>query len=486
MLSGLSNAGKGGRGPNILWICADDFAPYVCGTYGDPIARTPNLDRLAGQGIRFDRSYCTCPLSTPSRMSFLTGRYPRSVGVTLSPTPLPQEEATIGKLLSQAGYETWAVGKTHYYKPLRSGFDCCIGLKEYTDWLDTQSGESIPPNVELLGPWLPWSDPVRVWLNADCLPYAVDHEMPDTFFTRAAARFLGEDRPGPFLLSVGFYVTHSPFRFPVEFRDRFSPAMFRPPPVGADDLARMPDVFRELTEEDKQGILAAYYTSTEYLDRNVGILLDALDRSGRADETLVIFHSDHGYMLGQHGRFEKHCCFEEAVRSALLMRLPGTIGAGQTTDALVELVDLVPTLLDLCGVEIPANVQGRSLMPLLSGATERHRDHVIAEYADNAEAMIRTERWKLIYSAGNRWRRDGYTTRDDRMTRSLRLYDLENDAEEMVDVSDRAENAALIKELLAGLVDHMRRTARDRAKLPDSTDPHVVLASCLPPWESKR
>ena len=177
------------------------------------------------------------------------------------------------------------------------------------------------------------------------------------------------------------------------------------------------------------------------MDRNLGRILDALDRSGHADDTLVVFNSDHGYLLGEHGRFEKHCCYEEAVRSALLMRLPGVITPGRSTGALVELIDVVPTVLELCGVDVPANVQGRSLASLLRGEAEGHRDHVISEYADNAEAMVRTDRWKLIYSAGNRRRHDGYAL-DGHPRRgddaALRPRD---DPGEMRDVADRPENA---------------------------------------------
>src|SRR5262249_49609978 len=119
--------------PNFLWICADDLASYVCGAYGNRKVRTPNLDRLAVEGVRFDRAYCNCPLSTPSRQAFWTGRYPRSIGVTLSPTPLPEDEVTIITLLSGAGYETAALGKTHYYHPRPHEFDLCIDLGEHED-----------------------------------------------------------------------------------------------------------------------------------------------------------------------------------------------------------------------------------------------------------------------------------------------------------------------------------------------------------------
>ncbi len=217
------------------------------------------------------------------------------------------------------------------------------------------------------------------------------------------------------------------------------------------------------------------------MDRNVGLILDALDGSGEAEGTLVVFNSDHGYLLGQHGRYEKHCCYEDAVRAALIMRLPGVIPTGQATDALVELIDVVPTLLELCRVEIPENIQGRSLVPLLRGEVVSHRDHVVAEYADNAEVMIRTDRWKLVYSAGNRRRRDGYALGAVPPGRSLRLYDLENDPGEIKNVGGCPERAAVVEGLLSLLADHIRRTARDVDLVPQTDDVYTLLATCLPP-----
>src|SRR4051794_25933020 len=154
------------RPPNVLWICADDFAPAVSGAYGSPLARTPSLDRLAAGGIRFDRAYCACPLSTPSRMAFLTGPYPRPVGASLSSTPLSGGEATIGPLLRGAGYEAVALGKTHYYDPLLREFDLCIALPEHEVHLATMPPRPVPPDVEVLGRWRPFFEPASAWLNA--------------------------------------------------------------------------------------------------------------------------------------------------------------------------------------------------------------------------------------------------------------------------------------------------------------------------------
>ncbi len=469
------------RKPNIVWICADDFAPYVSGTYGNPLARTPSLDKLAAQGLRFDRAYSTCPLSTPSRMSFLTGRYPRSVGVTLTPTPLPEGEVTIGNLLRRSGYEATAFGKTHYYDQLTREFDRCVDLFEHEACLEAVSHVPTPPGVEIPGPWRPFFDPASVWLNSACLPYEYEAVMPDSFFTDLAVRHLLREHTKPFFLWVGFYVTHSPFRFPIEYRGHFHSSSFDVPEVAPEDADRIPPVFLNLTDDQKRGIAAAYYTSVEYMDRNVGLILDALERSGHADGTLVVFNSDRGYLLGQHGRYEKHCCYEEAVRAALIMRIPGVIPWGRATNALVELIDVVPTLLELCRVEIPQDIQGRSLVPLFRGDVLSHPDHGVAEYADNAEVMVRTDRWKLVYSAGNRKRRDGYALGAIPPGRSLRLYDLENDPGEINNVAGCPGNAAMVEGLLSLLADHIRRTAREVDLVPQTDDVHTLLATCLPP-----
>jgi choline-sulfatase len=343
----------------------------------------------------------------------------------------------------------------------------------------------LPTGMEVLGPWRPFYDPPSVWLNSACLPYPAENaNMYGTFLASQAARYLHGERTRPFFLYVSFYETHSPFAFPIEYRGRHVPRSFRVPPVGPEDQKRLPAVFRELTEADKQGILAAYATSAEFMDANVGVVLEALDRSQHADNTLVIFTSDHGYLLGQHGRFEKHCCLEPAVRSALLMRLPRLIRPGRATAALVELIDLAPTILELCGVPAPANLHGRSLTSLLRDQTGTHRERVFAEYADNEEAMIRTERWKLIYSTGARRRRDGYIVHPPAEGPLVQLYDLDNDPEEMVNLAGRAEYASQVEQLTHALTDHLVRTAREPHLLPNSQDSQVILEHCLAPRDT--
>jgi choline-sulfatase len=445
--------------PNVLWICADDYTPDACGAYGSRVARIPNIDRLAREGVRLDRAFAPCPHSTPSRQAFWTGRYPRSIGVTLSPTPLPDDETTLPARFRAAGYTVAAFGKTHFYCPRRHEFDLALDFAEYHEWLDAKGTDPLPPGANALGPWRPFADPAREWLNADVRPYAaVDGDMFGTVLARCAAEFLSHAHTKPFFCYVSTFETHSPFNFPADWPHRHRADEFEVPPISEADAAALPSVFRELTEADRRGIVAAYHTCAAFMDRNVGIVLDALEASGRANDTLVLFTSDHGYFLGQHGRFEKHSCYDPAIRAAAVLRWPGHF-APRAANAFVELHDLAPTLLEACELPVPSEMQARSLLPLLRGETDTHRDRVFLEYADNAEAGVRTDRWKLIYCAGTRRRRDGYAAPDDPKP-WVKLFDMHADPHELVNLSGRAECAAVEDELLAALAEHVRRTAR--------------------------
>src|SRR5262249_48490252 len=157
--------------PNVLWVVADDFAPYVCGAFGNKVVKTPNIDRLAAEGMRFDRAFCNSPVCTASRQSFLTGRYPRTLGVTQLSTPLPQAETTLSELLKKAGYDTAAIGKMHFNSALRHGFDLRLDLADHRKQLDKVSRHPLPEGIPVLPPWRPFRDPARVWLNAMTSPF---------------------------------------------------------------------------------------------------------------------------------------------------------------------------------------------------------------------------------------------------------------------------------------------------------------------------
>ena len=467
---------------NVLWICADDHAPYVMGAYGNRRVRTPHLDRLAAGGIRFDRAFCNSPICTASRQSFITGRYPRTVGVTRLETALPENELTLAGMLKQAGYETASFGKMHFNSAFKHGFDQRLDLPEFHAALTQRKPAALPPHVAVQPRWQPFKDPARIWLNSAVLPVgAVDADMDATYFAEHAEQYLKQPHRKPFFLIVSFYEPHSPFRFPVEDAGRVNPAVFPVPTVGPEDARQIPAVFRDLTPDEKRGIAAAYYTSVEFLDRKIGRVLDALEKSGQAERTLVIYTGDHGYSLGQHGRFEKHTSYEESIRAALLMRYPGVIHAGSATPALVEFIDIVPTVLDLCGLKTPPTVQGKSLVRLLKGQTDKHRARVYVEYALNEEAAVRDGRWKLVFERGKRRRTDGYDPGTPLIPHLVRLYDLVVDPAEMHNVAQVSGNATRVRQMLVLLAEHLKATARQPAVLPKTDDPLELLDFCVQP-----
>src|SRR5262249_32020938 len=389
-------------------------------------------------------------------------------------------------MLKAAGYDTAAIGKMHFNSSLKHGFDLRVDMPDHNRALKARGAKPLPKGVAVQPPWRPFRDPARVWLNSEALPFgAVDADMAGTFFAQQGADYLKKKRDKPFFLMVSFYEPHSPFRFPVEYAGRHKADKFTAPKVGPEDDAQIPEIFRKLTDAEKRGIQAAYYTSTEFMDKNIGLVLDALKVSGKEEKTLVVYTGDHGYMLGQHGRFEKHCCFEPAVRSALLVRWPGQVKPKQSTSALVEFVDIASTVLEACGVKVPAAVQGKSLLPLLRGKAKKHRDTVFVEYSENEEAMARTERWKLVYCTGKRERKDGYATGKPLPGRTVRLYDLEKDPDETTNLAGKPEHAARVKALTAALAEHMKRTARQPELLPRTDDVHHLLAFCLQPRHVK-
>ncbi|GAB6164485.1 choline-sulfatase [Thermostilla marina] len=470
--------------PNVLWLIADDHAAYVTGCYGNDIVRTPNIDRLAAEGVRFDRAYCNSPICTASRQSFITGRYPRSVGVTLLHTPLPKSALTIGEMLADAGYETAAIGKMHFNSNLTHGFQTRIDNPQWRAWLNTMPQRPLPPGVEVQPPWKPFRDPARIWLNAACLPYgAWDAEMSGTFFAQKACEFLAQKHQRPFFLIVSFYEPHSPFRFPVEYRGRHSRDEFDVYRVGPEDDDQIPDIFRDLTPDEKRGINAAYYTSVEFMDKNVGLVLNTLSQAGLDDDTLVVYIGDHGYMLGQHGRFEKHCSYEPADAAPLIMRYPKLFPEGRSTQAFVEFIDIVPTILDVCGVPVPDCVQGKSLIDVATGKTDKHREYVIVSYAHNDEIMIRDERYKLVYFRGKRVRDDGYDPKRPLPGPTIKLFDLEEDPGEFVNVAHKPEHRERIERFLHILADHIRETCRNPDALPKTDDPSAIIEYGVQPHD---
>jgi len=463
-------AQKRDRRPNLLFLIGDDHAGYVLGSDGNRLAPTANLDHLASESVRFARNFCNAPVCTPSRQSMLTGLLPHAAGVTVLQTPLSPDRLTVAKRLQAAGYKTAAMGKMHWNRPPEPGlhgFDLALADNAAVSaHRKSVQPKPVPADIRTKPPWRPFKDPAHIWLNADKLPYpAFDGDMRGSFLARRAAEFLEEHRNHPFALWLSFNEPHSPFDFPVEDRAALDPAAFIVPRVGPEDPPQIPLIFRDLTEEHKRGINAAYYTSVRFLDRHIGRVLEALKRLKLEENTVVIYTGDNGYMLGHHGRFEKHCCFDPAMHTPLLVRYPAAFRGGRVVQAMTESVDIGPTILELLGAEPLPATHGRSLVPLLKGTTT-HRDVIFTEYLENEEAAVRTAEWKFIFCSGKRERKDGYKTDNPTPGRYKRLYNLTSDAQEFTNLSEKREYAAIIDKLQHTLLSRFLNTHPEAAKLP--------------------
>lgn len=489
MLALLSISGQAQqRRPNVLFIMGDDHAPYVMGAYGNRLARTPNLDRLAARGVRFDRAYANSPVCTPSRQSLITGKLPHAAGVTLLQTKLSEDQLTIAEHLKTFSYRTAAIGKMHFNSDLKHGFDYRIDRPDHRRYLKDHPPRAVPAGVRVKPPWQPFKDPARVWLNAEALPVGLyDEDSEGTFFARKAIEFLEQKSEQPFCLWLSFYEPHSPFDFPIEYAGMFDPKQMPVGKLGPEDGEQIPKVFSDLTEDEKRGVVAAYYTSVAYLDKNIGVVLDALKRAKLDENTLVVYVGDHGYNLGHHGRFEKHGFWETAVRAPLIVSYPARFKGGRVANGLVEFVDLMPTILDVCHVRHPEGLQGQSLMPILTGKASRGREFVFSEYLFGwEEAMIRTDRWKLIYTKGDIDRTDGYETSYPRPGKTKRLYDMLNDPEELTNLATRPEHQKVVRELQQKLYDRLVSTHPRAASLPKTISQEQAIDLLLTPVEGRQ
>jgi arylsulfatase A-like enzyme len=469
-------------GPNLLILIGDDHAGGTLGIDGDPRRATPSLDRLARQGVRFDRAFCNSPLCTASRQSLITGRLPHAVGVTRLATPLPDDALTLGDWLGDLGYLTAAIGKMHFNGPSRHGFE---GRVDTPDW-ERHLEEHPPEGGDQRRRWRPFKDPAAAWLNAECqdagLPASA---MESTFYADCAAKFFRNHKRVPFALVIGFHEPHAPFPFPREWRGRYSPDDFSVPPVSEEDRARQPRVFSSLTPEDMKGIQASYYTSLSWVDHQIGRVLDALDAEGLAENTIVVYCGDNGYLLGRRGRFEKHVLYEPGVRVPLIVRWTGHLPEDRRVTEMAELVDLFPTLMDLAGLPRPPELHGQSLAPLMKGDPGAEgRSHVFSEYLDNEEAMVRSGRYKLIVGTGRR-HGDGYAPRHVSTEPYERLYDLESDPDETADLSGHPEHQPVAADLRRRLHERLVTTREGKAPVPPDLSGIEAIRWCLVPRDSR-
>jgi len=483
LLSGSCTSAASGapNGPNLLIVVGDDHGGGTLGIEGDPRQATPRLDALARAGVLFERAYCNSPLCTPSRQSLITGMLPHAVGVTQLATRLSDQVLTLGEWLRDQGYHTAAIGKMHFNGPSTHGFIERIDKPDWESYLRAHA----PREAARRRPWRPFVDPAAKWLNSDCRSSGLGEEsMEATYFVNEAIRVIKANQYRPFAMVVGFNEPHSPFAFPREWHGRFNPSQFQVPPVSERDRLEQPAIFASLTPQQVLGVQAAYFTSLSFMDSQIGRLIDALDESGLASQTLVVYVGDNGYMLGRHGRFEKHCFYEPAVRIPIIMRWSNHIPANLRISEMVEMVDVLPTVLNLMQLPVPPKRQGIDLMPLVLGKPQaKGRDLVFSEYTENEEAMVRSHRYKLIVGSGRRLRQDGYQTRQPLPLPGpyKRLYDLVEDPGETRDLSADSRLAAVKSDLLERMYQRLVTTRDGLEPVPAGLSHLETIHWCLVP-----
>ncbi len=481
--------------PNILFLMTDQQRYNTLGANGNGQVRTPHLDRLAAESANFSRCYVQSPVCVPSRVSWFTGRYPHSHRNRVNYTPLHRDEVLMQRYLNDAGYRTASVGKLHYWPPTAAharstGFDEVL-LHDGVSKVDAESDYA---------KWRSANDPAKAPFRAtvatpepDRNPYRarIDDRFHETTWTgnetRRLLREFGRTQQ-PFFLYSSFFQPHSPFYAVQPFDSMYNDVEFPlPRHTSRADIDRLPLPLRTLIlrgtpqyDMDRNRLQWAYRTyhaNIAHIDREIGTILQTPSETGMANNTIVVFSTDHGDQLLEHGLMGKNCFFEASVRLPFLMRLPGRIRPARYNQ-FVETVDLVPTLFELCGIPEPVRAQGRSFAPLLRGDPYTPREAVFSEniipevitggaldfsFAKGQgikgvrhpdAKMVRTARWKLVAYAGGEGE----------------LYDLDKDPNEWNNLFTSPNH----REVAAGLKDRILRWLMT-ADETDQIAPHWEL-----------
>lgn len=452
--------------PNILWICTDQQRYDTIRALGNPHINTPSIDKLVGEGVSFTQAYAQSPVCTPSRAAFLTGRYPRTTKCRQNGQAMPPNEKLISRLFADAGYTCGLAGKLHLAT-------CANGVVEtriddgyevfhwshhpqpdwpenaYTQWLHSK-GTSWE---ELYG-----------GPSTDYIKHGVPEEFNQTTWCAdKTIEFIREQKGEPWFFSYNCFAPHHPFDPPAEFLAQYNPADMPLPKTKTGELENKttyqqldgqfahndPNAYDmgKMTDRDKQEITAAYYAMVELIDKQVGRMVSALEETGQLENTIVIFMSDHGEMLGDHGFYLKGPHFyDEAVRVPLVFSWKDRFQADLRADCLMELIDIAPTLLEASGLEIPEYIQGRTLLPILLGQAPagQHRDYVFSEYYNawthkhSYGSMLRTREEKMVVYHG---------------TDQGELYDLKSDPDEFENLWSDASHAELKMRMMKACFD---------------------------------
>ena len=456
--------------PNVLFIAVDDLRPEL-GCYGNGIVRSPNIDRIASRGIVFSKAYCQQAVCSPSRTAIMTGLRPDVTKVWDLETHFRVAQpdcVTLPQHFKANGYHCAAINKV-YHKGFEDGRSWSVphwyssgkavdtDQKDFTKQIVTKHDVAVQ---EFMAP-VARTDSKAKPGPAYEVSLKAETELPDGAAAAEAVKRLAElkSKKEPFFLAVGFAKPHLPFVAPKKYWELYDPNTIPVPtfeqlPTGSPkfaghnngELHNYPGVPKEdpLPEDFAKTLRHGYYACISYTDAQIGKLLDALDREGLADNTIIVLWGDHGWQLGEHGLWHKHTNFELATRAPLLISVPKSKNAGMKCEAPVEFVDVYPTLAELCGLPVaPTKIDGTSLKNFLDDPNAPATDVAISQYprrdtATETDLMgysIRDSRWRAIF-----WRE-----RSGSKILATELYDEQNDPNETISVADRSEHSALME-----------------------------------------
>ena len=467
------------RKPNILLIMTDQHRADLMSCAGNSLVPTPNLDRLASRGVRFENAYCPYPACLASRSALLTGLYAHTTGAINNQDLLDWRYRTVAHHFAEHGYLTALIGKMHFNDVHSHGFAYYLSINDWLMYLGPKArlyaeevanhplgpkffntivddGAGFPDVAGLWGEKSPWVGDVTRFNFKSMASRMEEKDHLDAFVARESAAFLRRYQDQPFFLVASFMKPHTPLFAPEPWAGLYPVEDTVLPPVG--DLSQYPDHIREaVAYYQSQGVpamkahRAGYLANLAYADVCVGRLLNALEQTGLAENTIVVYTSDHGEMNGDHGLFQKFCLFDPSVKAPLMVSFPGRLPEGRISTALVDLIGLYPTLSDLAGLprpenttivpfeKAPAALDAESFATLCENPDALGPEAVFSEYnlkGNPRSFMVRTRKHKVILNAGNR---------DE-------LYDLEIDPNENVNLAENPGQSQTLADLRQKLI----------------------------------
>jgi iduronate 2-sulfatase len=458
---------------NVLFIAVDDMNSDV-GCYGSPLVKTPNIDRLAAKGVRFEHAYCQYPLCSPSRTSLMTGLRPDTTKIYDLKTHFRKtipDVVTLGQMFQNNGYYSARVGKIYHYG--NPGDIGTSGLDDPATWnhfVNPAGRDKTALEKDVIN----YTPKRGLGSSLSFLSdkQGKDEDHTDGKVATEGIKELEAHKDKPFFIAIGFYKPHCPYISPHKYFDLYSMDQIQLPTEPPDQLKGVPQwalastkpypllgVSVNQAREAKRG----YYAAISFVDAQIGRVLDAVDRMGLWENTVVVFWSDHGYHLGEHGcLWQKQSVFEEAARIPLIISAPGQKAAGKGTAALAELVDIYPTLAELCGLKGPANLSGKSLAPQMNDPSQAGKGFALTQVRRGGGGGKAKKAGKIADANATEKQKSkagpafvGYSLRTDRYRytewddgkQGVELYDHEKDPQEFTNLAKDSQHAETVKQL---------------------------------------